>query len=98
MNKLILVLLALLLAATYAVRMQKYKFPSDPNAYKSAFVYQTDANFFRLQAKENEESLDVLCELCFGGDEISRVQLKEDEGFDCEEIVDDCFGDDGSSE
>ena len=92
MNKLILVLLALLLAATYAVRIQTQNMnqiipPGLPSKMRRG----------DLQIDDNGASLDDLCELCFGGDENSRVQLKDDEGFDCETIVDDCFDDDGSS-
>ena len=93
MNKLILVLLVVLLASTYAVRMQAQTMNQRPRPWPSC------RRLRYLQTEEDEASLAEMCELCFGGDEGSRVQLKEDEGFDCGEIVEYCFGEeDGSSE
>ena len=90
MNKLILVLLAVLLASTYA--QGRVRRPI--RVHRKTLV-----SYPKLQTEDNEASLDDFCELCFGGDETSRVQLEEDAGFDCETITDDCFGeDDGSSE
>ena len=103
MNKLILVLLALLLVSTYSLRISTARIISMDDHYITQetclFGYcKTYTYKYKLQINDNEASLDEKCELCFGGDEASRVQLEEDEGFDCKTIANDCFDDDGSSE
>ena len=44
-------------------------------------IWYTFSTTSKLKIKDNEASLDEMCELYLGGDEISRVQPKEDEGF-----------------
>ena len=86
MDKLILVLLVLVLAATYAVRIKVQTMKvwrTGQDTYNVYFgIWSTFSTNSKLQIKDNEASLHEMCELCFWQEEISTVQLKEDEGFD----------------